>query len=60
MVLSASGDAVSVWDVKQEFELVNELRSPKDINTKIVDIDWAASDRAVLATAGKEAVIWLG
>lgn len=30
--------------------MINELRSPKDM-TKVLDIDWAASDRAVIATA---------
>ncbi len=42
-------DAVSIWDVK-ECEMINELRSPKDLLTRVSDIEWAASDRAVLAT----------
>jgi len=40
-------DCVAIWDVK-ELELINDLRTPRDIG-KIVDIEWAASDRAVLA-----------
>ena len=53
LLLNVAGDAVSIWDVKEDLELVNELRIPKDMTSKVVDIDWAASDRAVLATAGQ-------
>ena len=42
-------DTVSIWDVKSG-DLVNELRSPKDLVSRPVDIDWAASDRPVVAT----------
>lgn len=47
-LLVLNPDSVSIWDVK-ECELINELRTPKDL-AKVMDIDWAASDRAVLAT----------
>ena len=47
MILHA--DSVAIWDIK-DCELINELRTPKDIQVKVMDIDWAASDRAVLAT----------
>ena len=52
LVLSANGDAVSIWDVKSDLELVAEARAGKDaLAAKVMDVDWAASDRAVLAAA---------
>lgn len=47
-LLVLHADSVAIWDVK-EYEMINELRTPKDM-VKVADIDWAASDRAVLAT----------
>ena len=48
LVLSANGDAVSIWDVKSDLELVAEVRAGKDtLAAKVMDIDWAASDRQV-------------
>ena len=35
----------------QDCERISELRAPKDIVSRPVDIDWAASDRPVIATA---------
>lgn len=43
-------DTVAIWDVK-EGEIINELRSPKDLVSKPIDIEWAASDRPVIATS---------
>lgn len=43
-------DTVAIWDVK-EAEIINELRSPKDLVSKPTDIEWAASDRPVIATS---------
>ena len=40
-------NGVQIWDVK-EVEMINELRSPLDM-VKVEDIDWASSDRVVLA-----------
>ena len=40
-------NGVQIWDVK-ELEMINELRSPVDI-VKLEDIDWASSDRVILA-----------
>ena len=40
---------VQIWDIK-ELEMINELRSPLDI-LKVQDIDWASSDRVILAGA---------
>merc|ERR1711862_1011419 len=48
-LLVLSHDAVSIWDVKSA-GLINELRSPKDLVSRPCDIDWAASDRTVIAT----------
>ena len=43
-------DTVSIWDVK-EAEVINEIRSPKDLVSKPIDIEWAASDRPVVASS---------
>ena len=45
LVLFETG--VQIWDIK-ELEMINELRTPLDIN-KVEDIDWASSDRVILA-----------
>lgn len=42
-------DGVDVWDAK-DVERVTSVKSPKD-RAKVVDVDWAASDRPVLACA---------
>lgn len=43
-------DTVAIWDVK-EAEIINELRTPKDLVSKPIDIEWAASDRPIIATS---------
>ena len=47
LVLFETG--VQIWDIK-ELEMINELRTPLDI-PKVEDIDWASSDRVILAGA---------
>ena len=42
---------ISCYFYQQDCELISELRSPKDIVSRPIDIDWAASDRPVIATA---------
>lgn len=42
--------SVSLWEAK-DLDLINELRSPKDMASRPLDVEWAASDRPVLATA---------
>ena len=44
LVLFENG--VQIWDVK-ELEMITELRTPLD-SLKMVDIDWASSDRVIL------------
>ncbi|GFR86903.1 WD repeat-containing protein 11 [Elysia marginata] len=45
-------DGVLVWEIGQEGKstVLHGIKSPKDI-TKVVDIDWAGSDRPALVTA---------
>ncbi|CAG2111089.1 unnamed protein product [Medioppia subpectinata] len=43
-------DGVDIWDTK-DFKLNAQLKHPRDMNFKVVDIDWAASDRPVLCTS---------
>ena len=48
-LLVLTNDSVSIHDVKTG-ELINEIKSPKDLVSKPSDIGWAASDRPVIAT----------
>lgn len=48
-VLYNDGGGIDVWDAK-DVERVASVRSPKDL-AKVVDVEWAASDRPVLACA---------
>jgi len=48
-VLYNDGVGIDVWDAK-DVERVASVRSPKDL-AKVVDVEWAASDRPVLACA---------
>ncbi|KAG7176660.1 WD repeat-containing protein 11-like [Homarus americanus] len=41
-------DGIDVWDVR-DVVMVSQIKSPRDI-VKVVDVDWGASDRPVLAT----------
>ncbi|XP_053654760.2 WD repeat-containing protein 11 isoform X1 [Cherax quadricarinatus] len=41
-------DGIDIWDVR-DVVLVSQVKSPRDI-VKVVDVDWGASDRPVLAT----------
>jgi WD40 repeat protein len=43
-------DGVDIWDIK-ELKLNAQLKYPRDINFKIIDIDWAGSDRPILVTS---------
>ncbi|CAG2173654.1 unnamed protein product, partial [Oppiella nova] len=43
-------DGVDIWDTK-DFKLSAQLKHPRDVSFKIVDIDWAASDRPILCTS---------
>ena len=43
-------DGVDIWDIK-DFKLTSQLKFPRDMSFKVVDIDWAASDRPVLCTS---------
>lgn len=41
-------DGIDVWDVR-DVVLVSQIKTPKDM-VKVVDADWGASDRPILAT----------
>lgn len=49
-ILILFNDGVDIWDV-DEFKLYSQLKTPRDINFKIHDIDWAGSDRPILSTS---------
>ncbi|KAJ4431502.1 hypothetical protein ANN_20100 [Periplaneta americana] len=42
-------DGVDIVDLKKQYERISQLKCPKDM-VKVLDIDWAASDKPVLAT----------
>ncbi|OTF74578.1 hypothetical protein BLA29_001184 [Euroglyphus maynei] len=41
---------VDIWDI-EEFRLCSQLKFPRDINFKIIDLDWVSCDLPVFATA---------
>ena len=41
----------STFGISKDFKLNAQLKNPRDISFKIVDIDWVASDRPVLSTS---------
>lgn len=43
-------DGCEIWDVS-EMSVFSELKSPRDISFKLLDVDWAGSDRPILATS---------
>lgn len=43
-------DGVDIWDIK-DFKLTSQIKSPRDMSFKVVDIDWASSDRPILCTS---------
>ena len=49
-LLVLHNDSVAIWDAK-ECEIINELRTSKDLVSKPIDIEWGASDRPVIVTA---------
>ena len=42
---------IQSYETFQDCELISELRFTKDIVSRPIDIDWAASDRPIIATA---------
>ncbi|PSN34557.1 WD repeat-containing protein 11 [Blattella germanica] len=42
-------DGVDIVDLKKQYERISQLKCPKDM-VKVLDIDWASSDKPVLAT----------
>ncbi|XP_027197476.2 WD repeat-containing protein 11-like [Dermatophagoides pteronyssinus] len=41
---------VDIWDI-EEFRLCSQLKFPRDINFKIIDLDWVSCDLPIFATA---------
>ncbi|KAK6481905.1 WD repeat-containing protein 11 isoform X1 [Huso huso] len=42
-------DGAEVWDTK-EVQMVSSLRSGRNVNYKVLDVDWCTSDKVVLAS----------
>ena len=49
-LLVLHNDSVAIGDAK-ECEIINELRTSKDLVSKPTEIEWAASDRPIVVTA---------
>ncbi|RWS04712.1 WD repeat-containing protein 11-like protein [Dinothrombium tinctorium] len=49
-------DGVDVWDIK-EMSRTAQLKFPRDISSKIQDIDWAGSDRPILSLSDDSILI---
>ncbi|XP_043912007.1 WD repeat-containing protein 11 [Protopterus annectens] len=48
-LLALFNDGVEIWDAK-EIQMVSSLRSGRNVNYKILDLDWCTSDKVVLAS----------
>uniref|UniRef100_A0A4W3H4F0 WD repeat-containing protein 11 n=1 Tax=Callorhinchus milii TaxID=7868 RepID=A0A4W3H4F0_CALMI len=42
-------DGAEVWDTKEVIQMVSSLRTGRNVNYKILDVDWCSSDKVVLA-----------
>ncbi|MEE6486633.1 hypothetical protein FKM82_014655 [Ascaphus truei] len=42
-------DGAEVWDTK-EIQMVSSLRSGRNVNYRILDVDWCSSDKVILAS----------
>ncbi|GAB0191962.1 WD repeat-containing protein 11 [Grus japonensis] len=48
-LLAMYNDGAEIWDSK-EVQMVSSLRSGRNINFRILDVDWCTSDKVVLAS----------
>ncbi|XP_021384960.1 WD repeat-containing protein 11 isoform X2 [Lonchura striata] len=48
-LLAMYNDGVEIWDSK-EVQMVSSLRSGRNVNFRILDVDWCTSDKVVLAS----------
>ncbi|XP_074856631.1 WD repeat-containing protein 11 isoform X3 [Carettochelys insculpta] len=46
-VITMYNDGAEVWDVK---EMVSSLRSGRNVNFRVLDVDWCTSDKVILAS----------
>ncbi|XP_041317067.1 WD repeat-containing protein 11 [Pyrgilauda ruficollis] len=47
-LLAMYNDGVEIWDSK-EVQMVSSLRSGRNVNFRVLDVDWCTSDKVVLA-----------
>ncbi|XP_074856629.1 WD repeat-containing protein 11 isoform X1 [Carettochelys insculpta] len=48
-VITMYNDGAEVWDVK-ELQMVSSLRSGRNVNFRVLDVDWCTSDKVILAS----------
>ncbi|XP_037759291.1 WD repeat-containing protein 11 isoform X3 [Chelonia mydas] len=48
-VITMYTDGAEVWDTK-EVQMVSSLRSGRNVNFRILDVDWCTSDKVILAS----------
>ncbi|NXX92969.1 WDR11 protein, partial [Centropus bengalensis] len=48
-LLAMYNDGVEIWDSK-EVQMVSSLRSGRNVNFRLLDVDWCTSDKVVLAS----------
>ncbi|XP_019411009.1 PREDICTED: WD repeat-containing protein 11 [Crocodylus porosus] len=48
-LISLFNDGAEVWDAK-EVQMVSSLRSGRNVNFRILDVDWCTSDKVILAS----------
>ncbi|KFV74400.1 WD repeat-containing protein 11, partial [Struthio camelus australis] len=48
-LIAVYSDGAEVWDAK-EVQMVSSLRSGRNVNFRILDVDWCTSDKVILAS----------
>ncbi|XP_015672733.1 WD repeat-containing protein 11 [Protobothrops mucrosquamatus] len=48
-LIAIYNDGAEVWDTK-EIQMVSSLRSGRNVNFRVVDVDWCTSDKVILAS----------
>uniref|UniRef100_A0A670ID34 WD repeat domain 11 n=1 Tax=Podarcis muralis TaxID=64176 RepID=A0A670ID34_PODMU len=48
-LIAMYNDGAEVWDTK-EVQMVNSLRTGRNVNFRVLDVDWCTSDKVILAS----------
>ncbi|XP_069609757.1 WD repeat-containing protein 11 isoform X3 [Ranitomeya imitator] len=42
-------DGAEVWDTKEQLQMVSSIRTGRNMNYRVLDVDWCSSDKVILA-----------